>query len=75
MGQKTFIAGVPKAEWDTLQNLPMRPLVPTDVPNLEWNESMAKYKLREDGAVLADGMSIELGWLDGRGGVNWLRAS
>lgn len=69
----TYIAGVRESEWKRLQGLPRRKLLPTDIPEAEWKVGYDDYLLREDGAVVAEGISIEIGWLDGRGGVNWTK--
>lgn len=50
-----------------------RPLRPEDVPAIKWDGGMDRYFLREDGAIVCEGMSVELGWLDGQGGVNWVK--
>lgn len=68
----TNIAGVPGNEWSHLKKLSRRPLMAQDIPNAVWKPEYAEYRLRDDGAIISDGMCIELGWLDGRGGVNWL---
>jgi hypothetical protein len=71
---RVFVGGLPQEEHERLQALPRRPLVPTDAPNEPWRDDYANYELREDGAILADGVSIELGWVNpSTGTVNWVR--
>jgi len=70
----TYIAGVEESAWKRLKSLPRRKLLPTDIPNEAWRDAYAEYELREDGAIISQGMSIELGWIHPESGtINWLR--
>lgn len=67
-----YNAGVPEDEWNRLQNLPFKALTPADIPAEEWKAGYDEYQLRSDGVILSKRVG-EVGWLDGKGGVSWLK--
>lgn len=68
-----LIGGIAEAEYRRRQKMPRRALSPADIPGLEWREMFADLVLREDGAVMGTSSELEVGWLDGKGGINWVR--
>lgn len=68
-----FIGGIPAAEWEKRQAMKKRLLLKTDVPNEPWRTGMDKYFLREDGAILAEGLAVEIGFVKPDGTVAWVQ--
>jgi hypothetical protein len=67
------MAGTPEAKWRQQQALSKRKLKQTAVPRIEWKDAYEGHQLHADGAIVADGISVELGWINGTGGVSWTK--
>ena len=68
-----FVGGLPESESRRLETLLCRAFTQADAPNEPWREHYGAYLFREDGAVVAQGVSVELGWVDkGAGRVHWV---
>lgn len=68
-----FIAGLPDAEYRRQQALPWRQLTKDDIPGEPWKDHYAEYLLREDGVIVAEGVSVPLGFVQPNGTVAWTR--
>lgn len=68
-----YIGGVPAAEWERLQAMNKRLLQKSDIPNEPWRSGMDTYFLREDGAILVEGIPVEIGFVKPDGTVAWVQ--
>ena len=66
--------GIPIKEYNRLQKLSRRKLLPTDIPHEKWSDRLhGGLLLREDGAIVFEGDDLVAGTIRGDGTVDWVQ--